>query len=203
MNDSEIQIPAFVKALLVLLLISLIIFIMILGKSLLIPLFLAGFISILLTPVGHWLEKIGLSRILSALLSLISALLILIGFLTFVVMQVASFSKDLGNVGDKLNNYLSEIDNWVASTFQIETGIGKGIDQEYLIELLQSNSSSLAEFILNTVGSMSGIILLPVFIFFFLIYRDHLTEFIVDLFKEKKQEHIKSEIKLLDRKSVV
>nr|WP_041779644.1 AI-2E family transporter [Belliella baltica] len=197
MNDPKLQLPAFVNALLVLLLISLIVFILIIGKSLLIPLFLAGFLSILLTPIGDWLEKRGLNRILSTLISLISALLILIGFLTFAVLQVASFSKDLGNVGDKLNNYLSDINNWIVSTFQVETGIGQGIDQGYLIELLQSNSSSLAEFILNTVGSLSGIILLPVFIFFFLIYRDHLTEFIVHLFKEKKQEHIKSEIKEL------
>lgn len=197
MNDFKIQIPAFLKALLVLLLISLIIFIMVIGKSLLIPLFLAGFISILLTPVGNWLEKKSLSRILSALISLISTLLILVGFLTFVVMQIASFSKDLENVGEKLNNYLSDIDSWIALNLRIETGIGNGIDQKYLIELLQTNSSSLAEFILNTVGSLSGIILLPVFIFFFLIYRDHLTEFIVLLFKEKNQENIKSEIKAL------
>lgn len=197
MNDSKIQLPAFIHALLVLLLISLIVFIMVIGKSLLIPLFLAGFISVLLTPVCNWLEERKLSRMFSTLISLISGLIIILGFLAFVVLQVASFTKDLENVGERLNKYLSDIDSWVYEKFQIETGVGQGIDQEYLIDLLQTNSSSLAEFVLNTVGSLSGIILLPVFIFFFLIYRDHLTEFIVLLFKEKKQEHIKSEIKEL------
>lgn len=170
---------------------------MVIGKSLLIPLFLAGFISILLTPVCNWLENRKLSRMVSTLISLISGLVVILGFITFVILQVASFTKDLENVGERLNKYLSDIDAWVYENFQIETGVGQGINQEYLIDLLQTNSSSLAEFVLNTVGSLSGIILLPVFIFFFLIYRDHLTEFIVQIFKDRNQEHIKSEIKEL------
>ncbi|MCH7397089.1 AI-2E family transporter [Belliella sp. DSM 107340] len=195
MNEKKLVLPSYIKALLVLMLIIIIVYILIVGKSLLVPLFLAGFIAILLTPVGNWLEKRKISRMVSAIISLVSALLILLGFLAFVILQVASFTKDLENVGDRLNNYLSDIDSWIYDKFQIESGIGNGIDQEYFVELLQSNSSSLAEFILNTVGSLSGIILLPVFIFFFLVYRDHLTDFIVQLFKEKDKSHIKNEIR--------
>ncbi|MFD2035264.1 AI-2E family transporter [Belliella marina] len=197
MNEQKLVIPSYIKALLVLMLIITIVYILIIGKSLLVPLFLGGFIAILLTPIGNWLEGKKVSRVLSALISLISGLIILLGFLTFIILQVASFTKDLENVGDKLNKYLSDFDSWVLENFQVETGVGQGIDQEYIIELLQSNSSNLAESILNTVGSLSGIVLLPVFTFFFLLYRDHLTDFIVQLFKEKKQAHIKSEIREL------
>ena len=197
MENKQLIIPGYLKVLFVILLTTSIIFILIVGKSILIPLFLGGFISILLTPIGNWLESKRVSRVFSALISLISGLLIICGFLAFVILQVASFSRDLENVGDRLNRYLSDFDSWVYDNFNIETGVGQGIDQGYLIDLLQSNSSSLAEFILNTIGSLSGIILLPVFIFFFLIYRDHLTEFLVHLFKESKQENIKSEIREL------
>ncbi len=199
MKEDNLILPSYVKALLVILLTTAIIYILIVGKSILIPLFLAGFISILLTPVGNWLESKKISRMFSALISLISGLILICGFLAFVILQVASFTKDLENVGERLNKYLSDFDSWVYENFKVETGVGQGIDQEYLIDLLQSNSSSLAEFILNTIGSLAGIILLPVFIFFFLIYRDHLTIFVVQIFKEKKQENIKHEIRELRR----
>ncbi|MCH7411183.1 AI-2E family transporter [Belliella sp. DSM 111904] len=197
MEQTPIKLPSYIKALLVLCLTAAIIFTLIVGKSILIPLFLGGFISILLTPFGNWLESKKFSRVFSAIISLISAILVTAGFITFVILQVASFTRDLDNVGDRLNNYLSDIDSWVYDNFAVETGIGDGIDKGHWIELLQSNSSSLAEFVLNTIGSMSGIILLPVFIFFFLIYRDHLTEFIVNMFKEHDQDEIKSKIREL------
>ena len=199
MTEKTLKLPAYLKALAVLLLIIVLVFILIVGKSILVPLALAGLIAGLLTPMGNWLENRGLSRIISTAIVLFSAVIVLIAFLSFAITQIAGFSKDLGNVGDKLNNYLSQIDAFLLDKFQLETGIGQGIDQQYLIDLLQSNSASLAEFVFGTIGSLSSVLLLPVFIFFFVLYRDHLTEFIVSLYPEQEEKKVKSEIKNLRR----
>jgi predicted PurR-regulated permease PerM len=197
MEPSKLQLPPYLKALFVLLLIIIIVFILIIGRSILVPLFLAGLISVLLTPMCNWLESKKISRIISTSIALFSSVIAILGLLTFVVLQVASFSKDLGNVGETLNKYLEQIDGYLTEKLNIETGIGQGIDQDYLIDLLQSNSSSLAEFLLGTLGSLSGIVLLPVFIFFFLLYRDHLTLFIASLYVNHDNEKIKGEIRIL------
>lgn len=197
MEKPTVILPAYLKALSVLLLIIVIIFILILGKSLLIPLFLAGFISALLVPLGNWLESKNLSRTSSSLLALLSGLLGILALLTFIAFQVASFSKDLGNVGEKLNRYLEDAEQFLSEKLQIETGIGKGIDQDYLISLLQDNSKSVADFIFGTLGSLTSFVLLIVFIFFFLLYRDHLTLFISRIFKHHDPENVKREIKNL------
>lgn len=197
MESNNLQLPAYLKALFVLLLIIIIIFILIIGRSIFVPLFLAGLISILLTPIGNWMERKRISRILSTTIALFSGIIIILGIFTFVVLQVASFSQDLGNVGETLNNYLEQIDSFMIENLKIETGIGQGIDQSYLINLLQSNSSSLAEFLLGTLGSLASVVLLPVFIFFFLLYRDHLTVFIASLFQNHENEKIKLEIRIL------
>jgi predicted PurR-regulated permease PerM len=197
MEPNKLHLPAYLKALFVLLLIIIIVFILIIGRSILVPLFLAGLISVLLTPMCNWLESKKISRIISTAIALFSSIIAILGLLTFVILQVAGFSKDLGNVGETLNKYLEQIDGYLIDKFKIETGIGQGIDQDYLIDLLQSNSSSLAEFLLGTLGSLSGIVLLPVFIFFFLLYRDHLTVFIASLYSNHDNEKIKGEIRTL------
>ncbi|RZS98519.1 AI-2E family transporter [Cecembia calidifontis] len=197
MEKPTVILPAYLKALSVLLLIIVIIFILILGKSLLIPLFLAGFISALLIPLSNWLESKKFSRISSSLLALLSSLLGILGLLTFIAFQVASFSRDLDNVGEKLNKYLADAEHFLSEKLQIETGIGKGINQDYLISLLQDNSKSVADFIFGTLGSLTSFVLLIVFIFFFLLYRDHLTVFISHVFKHHEPENVKREIKNL------
>ncbi len=198
MSDiNKLKLPANIKALVVLLLIIVIIFILILGKGILVPLFLAGYVSALLVPMGNWLESKKISRIFSSIIALLTAVLGILGLLTFIAFQVASFSRDLGNVGERLNKYLEDLEILLYDKLQIETGIGKGIDQDYLINLLEQNSRSVADFIFGTLGSLTSFVLLAVFMFFFLLYRDHLTSFISLLFKEQEAENVKQEIRNL------
>lgn len=197
MNQSNFYLPPYLKALAVLLLMIVIVFILIIGRSLLVPLFLAGLFSILLTPLSEFLESKKLSRVWSTMISLFSGLIFILGLLSFIVFQVASFGKDLENVGEKLNVYLSQIDSFISKNFQIEAGIGNGIDKDYLLDWIQAHSSSLAEFVFGTIGSLSMVLLLPVFIFFFLLYRNHLTVFISELFPRHDKSKVIEEILVL------
>lgn len=195
MSSNSLTLPNTVKSLVVILLIISIVFILILGKNIFVPLFLAGLVSIVLSPWGDLMEKWGLGRTSSSLQAVFSAILVIITLVTFTVMQVASFSKDLENVGDRLNNYISSFDSFVYEKFKIETGLGEGLDQNHLIDLLESNSSNIAQALLGTIGSLSSFILLPIFIFFFVLYRGHLTEFIVKVFDKHDSSQVKDEIK--------
>lgn len=197
MSQSNINLPPYLKALAVLLLIVVIVFILIIGKSLLVPLFLAGLISILLTPMSDFFETKKISRVFSTVISLLSGLILFLGLMAFIVFQIGSFSKDIGNVREKLNVYLTQIDKYILENFQIESGIGNGIDKHYLIDWIQSHGSSLAEFVFGTIGSLSIVILLPVFSFFFLLYRDHLTLFLAGLFPRHDKKKVKEEILIL------
>lgn len=187
--------PASIKSLAILLLIISIIFILIIGRSILIPLFLGGLLSIILTPVGERFEKWGLGRTTSTILTVLSGLIAILALLGFSVMQVVSFSKDLENVGEKLNDYLSSFNEFVQQKFGIATGLENGFDEEYFIDLIETNGSNIAQAILGTLGSLSSFILLPIFIFFFILYRGHLTDFFVNLFRSNDPEQVKSEIK--------
>lgn len=199
MEQQDIRLPKYLKILAILLLIIAIVFIMIIGRNLLIPLLLAGYISALLTPISDWLESKKFPRTLSSIIALLTGLISILGILTFIGLQVASFTRDLDNVGDKLNTYLEDIDGYISDKFSIDTGLKNGIDNESIIELLETNSGSVADVIFSTLGSLTSFLLLTVFIFFFLLFRSHLTQFVAMIFHRHDPENVKAEIRELKK----
>lgn len=74
--------------------------------------------------------------------------------------------------------------------------MGNGFKMEKIIAMIESGNTNISELLLMTLGTLSDVILLPVFIFFLLIYRDHLAIFVTKVFAKQRNrilmEHIVS-----------
>ncbi len=194
MKKTGFKIPTYIRALTVMIFIIVLVYFLIVGKSLLVPLFMGGFFAILFTPLSIWLESIKVPRILSCIISLLLMIALVGGLLTFVVGNVASFSKDFDDVSGKLTDYAKDVDQWAMDTFSYDTALTEKANTDYLKNLLTENSSSIGDFAMKTVGSLTGLVLIPVFMFFFLIYRNHLTNVIIHIYKDKDPELVKIRI---------
>lgn len=192
---TKIKLPGHLKALTILLLLIVIIYILIIGRSLLIPIMLGGYIAMLLIPACNWMETKRFPRPLAAVVALLTSLAVLVGLILLVILQVRSFSRDFEDVSGRLNQYLADLDQMATDVFGANLGIENGVDKTQLYELLESNSETVSNFLLSTIGSLSGVVLLPVFIFFMLIYRDHLANFIAKFFVSEEEEQVKSTIR--------
>ncbi|MDN3689377.1 AI-2E family transporter [Cyclobacterium jeungdonense] len=192
---TTIKLPGHLKALTILLLLIVIVFILIVGRSLLIPLMLGGYISMLLIPACNWMETKRFPRPLAALVALLTSLSVIIGLIVLVILQVRSFSKDFEDVSGRLNSYLADLDQMATEVFGANLGIKNGLDKSQILDLVESNSETVSNFLLSTIGSLSGVVLLPVFIFFLLLYRDHLAIFITKFFKPEEVEDVRSNIR--------
>lgn len=190
-------IPGYLKVLAILLLILVVVFILTVGRSLLIPLFLGGYIAMLMIPFCNWMESKRIPRIISGIIALLSAIVVIFGLILLVILQVRNFTRDFDDVSDRLNNYLSDIDKLANDLFEADLGITDGIDKTQIFNLLESNSGTVSNLLLNTIGSLAGVVLVPVFIFFLLIYRDHLSEFTARLFRDHDKEDVKEKIRSL------
>lgn len=191
---NELKLPPYLKILSILVLIIVIIYIMILGKSLLIPLLLGGYIAILMIPACNWMEARKIPRILSAVIALLGSIAMIVGIILIAILQVRSFAKDFEDVSERLNNYLADVDRLATDLLGADLGIDGGIDRSQILQLIESNSNTLSNFLLATIGSLSGVVLVPVFIFFMIIYRDHMAEFIAKIFSKHSNEHVRAEI---------
>ncbi|GAB3223248.1 AI-2E family transporter [Algoriphagus aestuariicola] len=185
MNYLRISMPAYMKALSVMLFIIVLVFFLIIGRSLLIPLFMGGFFAILLTPLSMFLEKYRVPRTLSCFISLLVMIAMVVGLISFIINNIVNFTKDFDNVSERLVTVAEEIDAWTLENLGMNENLAGKIETEYILTLLNENSSSISSFALNSIGSLSGIVLIPVFMFFFLLYRDHLTKMMVMLYRDR------------------
>lgn len=197
MAIKKLNFPPYLSALTVMLFIIVLVFILIMGKSLLIPLFMGGFFAILFTPLSNLMEKIKFPRTLSSFISLLLMSLLVGGLLSFIIGNVASFTNDFDNVSGRLGHYAEDIDSWTQSNLDTDYEIRKKVNTDYLKNILIENSSSISGFALKTVGSLSGLILIPVFMFFFLLYRDHLTKMMLMIYRDRESDLVKIRINKL------
>ncbi|HSF56198.1 MAG TPA: AI-2E family transporter [Algoriphagus sp.] len=184
MNSIRQNMPAYLKALSVMVFIIVLVFFLIVGRSLLIPLFMGGFFAILFTPLSMILEKYRVPRTLSSVISLLLMIALVAGLISFIINNIVSFTKDFNNVSDRLETVANDLDNWTYQNFGIDENFAEKAKSDNILEFLNQNSTSISNFALNTIGSLSGLILIPVFMFFFLLYRDHLTKMIVMIYRD-------------------
>lgn len=197
MSQTYLQLPPYLKALAVMLFIIVLVFFLVIGKSLLIPIFMGGFFAILFTPLSNFLEKYKSPRTLSAVISLLLMIALVAGLISFIIGNVVSFTNDFNDVSGKLTTVAKDIDEWTASTFGTNLNISDQLDPDLLLDYLNKNSKSISAFALGAIGSLSGLVLIPVFMFFLLLYRDHLTKMMVMIYRDKEPEVVKSKISSL------
>lgn len=180
-----LKVPGYIKAVFISLLIIIIVSFMIIAKTLLVPLFISGFIAMLLTSACNRMERRKIPRSISAAICLGFFSIVLIGIIFFIYIQIKSFMADLGdNLTYKLNDYAIQANLWVYDNLGFDMGMRNGFEVKRAVEIVQAENSSPKQLLYSTLSTLSDIILLPVFVFFLLIYRDHLAVFITKVFRK-------------------
>lgn len=181
------KVPPYIKAVYISLLIIIIIFFMIMAKQILVPLLLSGYIAMLMTSLCNRLEAKKIPRSLSAFIALLLFLVFISAILFFAYTQIRSFTQGLGtDVESNLNKLVSSINNWIHQTIGMDLGMKYGFKMEKIVTLINNGDTSVSELLFMTVGTISNMLLLPIFIFFLLIYRDHLAVFVTKVFAKQR-----------------
>jgi len=181
-----LRVPNYIKTVYIALLIIIIVFFMIIAKKLLVPLLISGYIAMLLTSPCNALERRKIPRSVSAAICLLVFMTLIGGILFFIYLQVRGFMGDIGgDLSTKVNSFVVEINKWSMENFGFDLGMPNGFEMKKAVEIVQPENSKPTKIIFSTLSTLSDIILLPVFIFFLLIYRDHLAVFITKVFSKQ------------------
>lgn len=147
------------------------VFAMIEAKGLLIPLTYSVLISFILYPICAFFERKGIPRIFSILLSFLLVVAGLFGLFYFFSTQVVDIVNEFEDFRGKL---LGLVHQGVEQYNKIVPN--SKLDDESLLNQMQdwlSNSSSsiLSGTFNQTANFFSGLLLLPIYVFLFLLYR--------------------------------
>lgn len=179
-------------------------FLLIIGKSIIVPFFLALLLALLFLPMNDFLErKLRFKRVFSTFFSffIMSSVIYLISL--FFGSQLSAFSRDLPMLEDKFGAILVDFQNWIESSFGLNAETQLDYVHQGLMKLLSSSGDILSA-TLNVFST--GFVFLfftAIFFIFILLYRRILYRFITHVFAHQHRENVRKvvfEIKKMSRK---
>ena len=187
----EIKYPFYARLAFILLSLSLIIAFLYLGKEIFIPILLALLIAILLRPVSNFLNlKLKFPPVIAVMVAVLSLLLVITGILFFISWKIGDIADDWWKIKSNLHIHYRNIQHWVKQTIHISYR-----QQEKYVEQAKQNSLEGGDAIGNTMSSFTTILvnllLVPVYTFLFLIYKDLFIKFLNKLFAKEHHEQLK------------
>jgi len=140
-------------------------------------------ISISLFPLAVFFERLRLGKAFAAILAVIIAIAVISTLGWFIVHQSIIISKDASAITEKVLSVVERAQLWIEDRF----GIQRSAVSEHLSEQgnkLLSNMGTVASATFGSIGNMlASAILVPLFSFFLLYYRDFFRVFFFKAFK--------------------
>ncbi|WP_200975540.1 AI-2E family transporter [Echinicola sp. 20G] len=159
-------------------------------KSVLVPMMFALIISIMLYPLCNLLERIKFPRAAASILSVIVATLVLSGLMYFIVHQVIVIGKDGQDIATNFGNIYDSIQKWFESKFGLEPGQLTNQIREEAHKSVSNIGKYLTTVFSSAGGTLANGVLVPLYTFFFLYYRDFFKDFLIQAAKGAPAEKV-------------
>ena len=157
----------------------------------LIPIVLAGLFAMLLTRISGWLENKGVGRAIASICAVLMLVMsiVLLGFI--LSLQLGQLTQSIDEMRDRLTSGAKEFRDWISNT------VGISVDEQNKMIEEQKNHASgqanslLMRFLNSFAGAVINTVLVIVYIFLFLYYRDHLKQFILRIIPRENKQRVK------------
>jgi predicted PurR-regulated permease PerM len=174
---TQIKQPAVVHYTFMLIGLSLLVFILHKLDDLLLPLVYAILLSLLLMPLVTKLEKWRWPRMLAIAAAILLVVAFIAGLFTFFGSQIISLRGELPLIQTKLVALFDQQQQLLSKRFHFQPMSHDEVINSSLSALQAQSSKYLGSTLNTTLGVLSTITLVPIYIFCFLYYRDHLRQF--------------------------
>ncbi len=189
------QLPLTVKRSIELLGLCLVIALFSVANTIIMPLLMAFFISLMLLPMFRFLRKIKIPEIIAIVLVILAAALIIIVILGFFSLQIASLVKDFPQLEKNLNLHWKTLSNWINRNFNLSAGQQIKVLQEQGNNLLSNAGTYLSGAAVSLTGVFVFLGLLPIYIFLILFYKNLLLRFIFLWFNREDHPQVESALR--------
>jgi len=184
---------------------TLVLFFLVLGfwilyvaKPVLMPLAIAGVLTMLFIPVCIWFEKNGINRIWAAIICGLFFVLIIIAIGMLISTQFSNITNNLSIIEQNISNTLNRLQQYLQNSLNISTS-----DQNKTLDK-QNSTDHLSISLTAVLGSLLEIIIYMILILVYMIlmlyYRTHFKNFILKLVPETQVAKTK---KIIEQSSKV
>ncbi|MFC5284158.1 AI-2E family transporter [Pedobacter alpinus] len=192
------EFPVTAKRALELLGLFLIGYILLVGSSIIMPILMAFFISMMLLPVYRFLKNRKFPQIIAISLPILLMLIIVSGLVWFFSAQIQILIEDFPLIKKNINVHLNSLSQWIRGFTHFSTEQQISFINEQSNKLLSGTGAILS----GILGSVSGALiffgLLPIYIFLMLSYKNLLLKFCIMWFSDEDLPSVKESIKQIE-----
>jgi len=157
-------------------------------QDLLILLSFALVFSLLLLPATKFLEAKGLARSLAISIAIFLSFALLSALLLIAFTQIMEFSSELPLFTKKAEKWISSFQSFISANFNISRRKQMVEFSNELMALLKNSGVIISTTFSTAIHTLTALILVPVFTFFFLFYRDFFETFLQKVFPKTEGE---------------
>lgn len=159
--------------------------------DILVPLAFAAFIAVLLNPLANRLQRFKISRGVSIGIALLIAFLAVGAVFYFLSSQIVQFGDSLPMLKQKFGEITVSLKQWIQATFG--TPIAK--QDQMVKEALGNSQAMVGKTLGGLLGTLGIVFLLPVYIFFLLLYKNLILNFLYEVFAEENSAKVSDVLK--------
>lgn len=159
------------------------------GQSILIPLFFSVLLATLLLPIVMFLRSWKIPHPVAIILSLLLAMAVILGIAYFLSRQMVTFFQDIDVIKERLNELFSSIQGWIRENFNVNVRE----QQEYIEETKEKVEAEkiVGATVVSLTTFISYIVLLPVYTFLLLYYKELIKQFFIFVFRNDTEDQIR------------
>ncbi|MFN3380613.1 MAG: AI-2E family transporter [Runella zeae] len=173
----------------------LIVYILYMLRETLVPLTFSVLFAVLLYPICAFLESWRVPRILAITIAQVLFFVALVGLIYLASVQVISFGEELPRLEKKANYWIDQGQDFLSDNFGMSRRKQLTEGRKYLTEALKNSASILTGAVATTTGTLASAALVPLFVFFFLLYRDFFRQFFYKVFDSRHKRRVDQAIK--------
>lgn len=155
--------------------------------DIMIPLAFAVFLAILLNPLCNWMQRHKIPRIWSIALTLLLAFLVVSAIVYFLSSQMMQFSDSLPVLKQRLTEIFGNVKHYISTTF----GIAETKQDTAVQQALSNSKGMVGKTLTGVFGILGIVVLLPIYIFFILLYKPLILNFLYEVFSEENSNKVR------------
>lgn len=189
-EPQELKLPFYMRLAAILLCILLMLIMLRYGRAVIIPLFFSLLIALMLLPFTKWLERRKLPRWVAAIVSILVFVTFVGSVLYLLGAQVADFSKDLPQLGARIQEWAASIQRNIAERFGLDVTQQMTYLNDVATDIARYASLLAQAFLLAVTGFAIWTLFVFIFVYFILTHRGLLKTFLTCLFMRRDQPRV-------------
>ncbi|MTI20326.1 AI-2E family transporter [Fulvivirga sp. RKSG066] len=177
-----------------------VIFLLYLGRTVLVPLAFGLLIAFILYPVCRWLEKKGVGRAWAIIWTMLSVTLVLLGITVLFSTQIIDILQELDDFSQRLNEVLVAVTEFLNKNVSIIPNVDKDSIVSMGLQWFSNKSGGMLSNTLNrTALFVTGLTLSIIYTFLILLYRKQFRNAFISFAEEQNQSAFSEMISNIQR----